>query len=317
MLLSCVDLTSGQGLLTCSVRFRPTLGGSGTVALFNLCFLCCVWVEEIVFCAIYYVFLPTTDIMVKNSAFVFVKPHANNKAVQELVRKEIQAKGIKITSEGSIASEKIDSERLIDQHYYAIANKAVLKKPNELNVPEALFQKKFGLSWADALKQNLVFNAMDACQVLGITAEEMDKQGAVAKKADLMVKFGGGFYCTKVVMAGKNPIYVINGFYMAMRSKFTIKGESIYYFTVEWEAAQLSFDDFREKVLGPTDPAVAPATSVRGLLYAQWQTLGLKAIPDGGDNGVHASASPFEALAERMNWLKVKVCVRWFCCWGD
>lgn len=31
-----------------------------------------------------------------------------------------------------------------------------------------------------------------------------------------------------------------------------------------------------------------------------------------GDNGVHASASPFEALAERMNWLKVepeKVCM--------
>lgn len=26
-----------------------------------------------------------------------------------------------------------------------------------------------------------------------------------------------------------------------------------------------------------------------------------------GDNGVHASASPFEALAERMNWLGVKL----------
>jgi hypothetical protein len=31
---------------------------------------------------------------------------------------------------------------------------------------------------------------------------------------------------------------------------------------------------------------------------------GLAAKPDVGDNGVHASASPFEALAERMNWLK-------------
>merc|ERR1712136_514419 len=30
---------------------------------------------------------------------------------------------------------------------------------------------------------------------------------------------------------------------------------------------------------------------------------GLKSKPDTGDNGVHASASPFEALAERVNWL--------------
>jgi hypothetical protein len=40
------------------------------------------------------------------------------------------------------------------------------------------------------------------------------------------------------------------------------------------------------------------------MILAQWQTLGLKSQPNIGENGVHASASPFEALAERMNWLK-------------
>ena len=34
-----------------------------------------------------------------------------------------------------------------------------------------------------------------------------------------------------------------------------------------------------------------------------WKALGLAEVPNVGDNGVHASASPFEALAERMNWL--------------
>ena len=29
--------------------------------------------------------------------------------------------------------------------------------------------------------------------------------------------------------------------------------------------------------------------------------------PDTGDNGVHASASPFEGLAERINWLGASV----------
>jgi hypothetical protein len=35
--------------------------------------------------------------------------------------------------------------------------------------------------------------------------------------------------------------------------------------------------------------------------------LGLKSKPNTGDNGVHASASPFEGLAERVNWLGKKV----------
>ncbi len=36
-----------------------------------------------------------------NSAFVFIKPHANTKAVQALVSKELQDKGIKILKEGA------------------------------------------------------------------------------------------------------------------------------------------------------------------------------------------------------------------------
>jgi hypothetical protein len=38
-----------------------------------------------------------------------------------------------------------------------------------------------------------------------------------------------------------------------------------------------------------------------------YKDLGLDAEPNVGDNGVHASASPFEGLAERMNWLGVKL----------
>jgi len=43
---------------------------------------------------------------------------------------------------------------------------------------------------------------------------------------------------------------------------------------------------------------------LRGKVLADWKTLGLKSEPNVGDNGVHASASPFEGLAERMNWLE-------------
>jgi len=102
-------------------------------------------------------------------------------------------------------------------------------------------------------------------------------------------------------------IFVINGFYMAMREKYTKPGEKIHYYLVEWDPAKLSWEDFRGKVLGATDPATAADGSLRKTIFAQWKSLGLKSEPNVGDNGVHASASPFEALAERLNWMGAKL----------
>ena len=64
-----------------------------------------------------------------NEAFVFIKPHANNKAVQDLVRSKVGEKGIEIVSEGEINGATIDSNGFIDQHYYSIASKATPSKP--------------------------------------------------------------------------------------------------------------------------------------------------------------------------------------------
>lgn len=97
--------------------------------------------------------------------------------------------------------------------------------------------------------------------------------------------------------------FVINGFYMSMREKYTKASSKIHYYVVEWDGNKLSWEDFRGKVLGATDPETAAAGSVRRLILEKWEELGLASKPDVGDNGVHASASPFEALAERMNWL--------------
>eukprot|EP01059_Diplonema_ambulator_P013493 TRINITY_DN23_c0_g1_i1.p1 TRINITY_DN23_c0_g1~~TRINITY_DN23_c0_g1_i1.p1 ORF type:complete len:432 (+),score=199.31 TRINITY_DN23_c0_g1_i1:110-1405(+) len=243
----------------------------------------------------------------KNQAFVFIKPHANTAEVKKLVKETLEAKGINITSQGTIKAETIDKKKLIDQHYYAIASKATILKPKDLNVPADKFKSNFGLGWEEALEKGIVFNAMDACAKLGLDAEGLDAEWAKAKKAGKLVKFGGGFYCGLLEIEGKDPVYVFNGFFMSMRSKFTMPGLAIYYYSVEWDPATLKWADFRGKVLGPTDPAEAPADSLRGLIAADWEKLGLKEAPNVGDNGVHASASPFEGLAERMNWLSESV----------
>ena len=131
-----------------------------------------------------------------------------------------------------------------------------------------------------------------------------------------------------------------------MRGKYTEPSSKLHYFLVEWDPRMLSWEEFRGKVLGATDPATAVKGSVRREIYDDWKKLGLSAQPDVGDNGeratvwallracslpapclllacswrptrrpspcsptslvfppgVHASASPFEALAERVNW---------------
>merc|ERR1711920_806845 len=41
-----------------------------------------------------------------------------------------------------------------------------------------------------------------------------------------------------------------------------------------------------------------------GKVFRSWQAHDMAFEPNTGDNVVHASASPFEGLAERMNWLE-------------
>lgn len=238
-----------------------------------------------------------------NSAFVFIKPHAVTDAVKDLVTDRFDSEGITVLSEGAIPAEKIDKDMLIDTHYGAIAARAMRQKPKELAVSQKAqdeFQAAFGISWSEALSKNLVYNLVDGAAKLGCTYGELGDKYDKLKKGVTLLKFGGGFYCGKV-----DDIYVINGFYARMRSQFTVPGESIYFYEIQWDASKLCWGDFRGKLLGATDPKTADDTSMRNLIYRRWKSLGLASEPNTGNNGLHASASPFEALSERSNWLGV------------
>jgi len=245
--------------------------------------------------------------MVRNSAFLFIKPHALTDKVKELVKETLDKKGIVIKKEGQLDAAEIDKKELVDKHYYAIASKATLLTPDKLNVPADKFKDKFGLEWAEVLSDGKALNAKDACEKFEIDAAALDGMWAEAKKSGNIVKLGGGFYCAKLEPKDKGTFYVFNGFFMSMRSKFVAEDAAIYYYIVQWESESISWSDFRGKVLGPTDPSEAPADSLRGSILAKWKELDLKSEPNTGDNGVHASASPFEALAERLNWLGYRV----------
>jgi diadenosine tetraphosphate (Ap4A) HIT family hydrolase/nucleoside diphosphate kinase len=240
-----------------------------------------------------------------NSAFLFIKPDAVTDKVKELVEKTLKEKGLKIIKKGTLKSEVIDKKKLIDNHYYAIASKATILKPKDLNVPADKFKGKFGMEWQAALDSGKVFNALDGCEFLGLTASEMAAEWGKAKKADKLIKFGGGFYCGDIEVNGKQAL-IFNGFFMEMRSGYVVPGKSIFYYVVTWDPKKLAWSEFREKVCGVTDPAQSDAGSLRGQVFKDWKDLGLEAEPNVGENAIHASASPFEGLSERMNWLNFK-----------
>lgn len=239
-----------------------------------------------------------------NSAVLFIKPHAVTQAVQDLVKARLTSASIKVVKSGCIYADTIDKQGLIDNHYGAIASRALKESPKDLLVSESArqdFEALFGLSWGDALSQGLVFNAAEACDKLGIDPLALGELSGKTKRGESQVKFGGGFYVSKIL-----DVYVVNGFYAELRSRFTRPASCIVYYEVQWDPAALSWANFRGNVVGATNPNDAAAGSIRNLVLTQWQSLGLGWQPNTGENGIHASASPFEGLVEKANWLGAK-----------
>merc|ERR1719262_1983543 len=121
--------------------------------------------------------------MVKNASFIFIKPSAVTDAVKALTKETLEAKGLAIKKEGELTAKEIDEKKLIDKHYYSIASKATLLKPDKLNVPKEKFKEKFGQDWNEALKEGKVFNAKDACEKLELDGDQMEKEWQKCKKA--------------------------------------------------------------------------------------------------------------------------------------
>eukprot|EP00930_Biecheleria_cincta_P104599 TRINITY_DN9697_c0_g1_i5.p1 TRINITY_DN9697_c0_g1~~TRINITY_DN9697_c0_g1_i5.p1 ORF type:complete len:330 (-),score=64.74 TRINITY_DN9697_c0_g1_i5:3-959(-) len=92
-----------------------------------------------------------------------------------------------------------------------------------------------------------------------------------------------------------------------MRARFTAPGTHICWYELEWNPSSVAWSAFRAEFIGATEPVQAEPGSLRGTILRQWVSLGLASEPSTGENGVHASASPLEGLAEKVNWLGVSL----------
>lgn len=275
------------------------------------------------------------EVMVRaNVALVFVKPHATTDACVAFVRKQLIATtGLCILGECSIGGPAIEAGNLIDLHYAEISKVALSTDPADLRVSDEkkeLFLETFGVSWDAVIAEGSVLNARECALKLGVAADpETGEEERPLPSKDLLnmwlaaadkVKVASGAYVARLKGGAASPddyddddaaaadddagnLFVVDGFYPAMREKFTKDDATIRTFVVAFDPQLLSWAKFRGQVIGPTDPTVAPPGSVRGQIFAQWEALGLSEQPNNTDNGVHASAGPLEGLKERMVWL--------------
>jgi nucleoside diphosphate kinase len=236
----------------------------------------------------------------KNQALAFIKPHAAaSRAVENFVRGHLTAAGISIVAEGSKSAAEIESAKLIDQHYGSLARLAMDVEPGNMALSAAAladFEKAYGMPWSQAVGSAMKNG--DALTSLGVDGLELERMWRGGKQ----LKLAPGTYISCLEGTKGRQLYTVNGFYPAMRQQFVSDGAVVKYFVCEWDETTLSWQQFRQEVIGATDPEAAGPGSCRAELLQRWQDLGLPEAPTMALNGVHASAGPLEGLKERIVW---------------
>ena len=264
-----------------------------------------------------------------NMAFLFLQPIIDNddacsntkKRMIRFIRSTIldqinpfDEEDGQIVSEYDIDAETISKQELVDNHYRDIATYAMGIKgfvSSKQIIPEESFEKIFGERLETVIEEKRIYNAIEALSSCACTPEMLfelwkEAERFEAKSIKKVAKFGHGYYCANLLIHGKN-VYVINGFYVAIREAYVSKGSSIHAFVIQWNASSLKWQDFTEKVIGCEDPTIAEKGSIRQLIYEKYQELGLSTQPDSLHNVIYASSSPLSALAEQCNWLQCDI----------
>ena len=236
----------------------------------------------------------------QNEAVVFLKPHADNDKAEKVVVAGLEAAGCTVAKRFRISGPMVEEKKLIDQHYGSLATAAMGAPPSTLSPDKAVaFSDMFGVEYS-AARTALNPVIMAELQVDGLELETMWRAGPC-------LKLSPGVYVAKLVGAACGDVYTINGFYPAMRQEFVADAATVRVLVVTWLPSVLSWQQFRDVVIGPTDPSTASPKSLRGKFRTHWHSLGLAREPAISCNCVHASAGPLEGLKEREVWAGASV----------
>ena len=246
--------------------------------------------QRIIFEEIYY--NPNTNVG-KNEFLFFIKPEILVKSdkirldkILELIELKIKEFNFKIHNIKILSANYLNNYNIIAQHY-GIINKISSKAVDNMSErAKDRFKKIYGksvnevnvLGGGEFIDRFPNFNAHS----LSCLWQNLDNK-----------KLASGTYCVPIKVDGE-IIYVINGFHPKQLNHFTEMGRSIVVMTL---SSDISWEEARHNFIGVTDPVNANIGSLRREILDNKDIFGLLDISQ-GQNGIHLSAGPVEALIE-------------------
>jgi hypothetical protein len=231
--------------------------------------------------------------MAINQAVVFTKPvhHLNISLtpdrLAQYTRAFLESCGLVVRCTKKVTGKELADKEVIRQHYL-MYSKASYGDAGITDEGRVNFTAAFGKEWDAELNAGRIMGHPQLLKTKGIDADELYRLWNAASvhkiQAGLLMGWLENLDC-----------YCINAFYPAMEANFNAPATIMDYFVVEFDPAQVSWEQFRKKVLGVTNAARAVPDSLRGQLYAKNNVE----FP-GRDNFVHGSAGPFEGFVERV-----------------
>lgn len=239
--------------------------------------------------------------MAINQAVLFSKPlwHTNLSLMDDeldaFVRSFFKEKGFYFRTTKKVHGSYLKNNNIIDQHYIIYSNAAKSISVEDISITKEgknLFQRIYKKSWSDEIKEKRILTVQDLVLLKNISFNDISVLWNKNIKDHPVYKIDSGLL---MKFSDEIDAYLINGFYCDMAQNFYNPIYNMNYYIIEFESNDISWFDFRKKILGSTNCSKADQNSFRGMMFKNFPVLN-----PGGDNFVHGSAGPFEGMIERL-----------------
>ena len=238
----------------------------------------------------------------RHEAVLFIKPEltalgeATLKPVFKLIDETLQKFSVEVEDIGVLSWKYLANHNIAGDHY-GVINK--ISREGMLALSESARQR---------LRQSFHVpsrvpeeNVMGAHQFLKnfpeFTPETLGDLWE-GQNASHTQKLAPGTYAQEVTHNGQNYV-ILSGFHPQQLLQFTAPGRTIIVMPVR---SNTPWKVLRDEMIGDTDPANAPAESLRGMFLTQKDALGIPQVSK-GLNGLHLSAGPLEGMVELARFL--------------
>jgi hypothetical protein len=214
----------------------------------------------------------------RNSALLFIKPEQFSPLVKDVIEQRLlEVPSLTIKCQATVTGRRAQDKQLVDLQYFQVASYACSVTPAAaLNAihsypsPKEIFSSFFRESLNLVVSGKRIMNARVACDLFSLTPGILEELWRKAASEQMVCKLAPKFYCGRLKVPTGNKstvVYVVNGFYLAVRETFTNPNATTYCYEVEWNASEMSWRDLREKVIGCAEPSQAYKGSIRRQIY--------------------------------------------------